>query len=276
MYNVDMSLPLVSIIIPVFNTGKSAKKLVSNILGGKYSNVEIILVDDGSTDDSLEILKSIKSNKVNVYSKKNGGPSAGRNFGLERARGEYLLFIDSDDEIKDDFISKLVKNMCNDGVVLVSTGIVYKKIKEGTGENLYLQSFVRGDGERLEKFVLRSLLKDGRMYPAFNKIFDAEVVRKNNLRFDEKMNYGEDTKFVLDYLKKKDGEVRFILEPLYVYNVGTATSTAVKTVGVWSNWQKCYVNLKKWVGRKASFDEKILLRLIYLKWRASWLKAKLS
>lgn len=271
-----MSLPLVSIIIPVFNTGKSAKKLVSNILGGKYSNVEIILVDDGSTDDSLEILKSIKSNKVNVYSKKNGGPSAGRNFGLERARGEYLLFIDSDDEIKDDFISKLVKNMCNDGVVLVSTGIVYKKIKEGTGENLYLQSFVRGDGERLEKFVLRSLLKDGRMYPAFNKIFDAEVVRKNNLRFDEKMNYGEDTKFVLDYLKKKDGEVRFILEPLYVYNVGTATSTAVKTVGVWSNWQKCYVNLKKWVGRKASFDEKILLRLIYLKWRASWLKAKLS
>ena len=276
MYNVDMSLPLVSIIVPVFNTGKSAKKLVSNILGGKYSNVEIILVDDGSTDDSLEILKSIKSNKVNVYSKKNGGPSAGRNFGLERARGEYLLFIDSDDEIKDDFISKLVKNMCNDGVVLVSTGIVYEKVKEGTGENLYLQSFVRGDGERLEKFVLRSLLKDGRMYPVFNKIFDAEVVRKNNLRFDEKMNYGEDTKFVLDYLKKKDGEVRFILEPLYVYNVGTATSTAAKTVGVWSNWQKCYANLRKWVGRKASFDEKILLRLIYLKWRASWLKAKLS
>ena len=271
-----MGLPLVSIIIPVFNTGRSAKKLVNGILDGKYSNVEIILVDDGSTDDSLDILRSINDDKVRVYSKENGGPSAGRNFGIAKARGEYLLFIDSDDEIRDDFVNKLVENMRDDEVALVSTGIVYKKMKEGMAEDLYLQPFERRNGEKLEKFILRSLLKDGRMYPAFNKIFDAEVVRKNNLRFDEKMNYGEDTKFVLDYLKKKDGEVRFILEPLYVYNVGTATSTAAKTVGVWSNWQKCYANLRKWVGRKASFDEKILLRLIYLKWRASWLKAKLS
>ena len=271
-----MKLPLVSVIVPVYNTGKLAKKLTENILRDKYENVEIILVDDGSTDDSLSILKSIKNSKVKVYNKKNGGPSAGRNFGIEKAKGEYLLFIDSDDGIKDDFISKLLENICDDGVALASTGIVYKKVKDGTAEDLYLQPFVRGSGEKLEKFVLRSLLKDGRMYPAFNKIFDAEVVRKYNLRFDEKMNYGEDTKFVLDYLKKKDGEIRFILEPLYVYNVGTATSTAAKTVSVWNNWQKCYTNLKKWVGRKASFDEKILLRLIYLKWRASWLKAKIS
>lgn len=276
MYNVGMGLPLVSIIIPVFNTGRSAKKLVNGILDGKYSNVEIILVDDGSTDDSLGILKSINNDKVRVYSKENGGPSAGRNFGIAKARGEYLLFIDSDDEIRDDFVNKLVENMRDDEVALVSTGIVYKKMKEGMAENLYLQPFERRNGEKLEKFILRSLLKDGRMYPAFNKIFDAEVVRKYNLRFDEEMNYGEDTKFVLDYLKKKSGEVRFILEPLYIYNVGTTTSTAAKTVDVWGNWQKCYANLKKWVGRKASFDEKILLRLIYLKWRASWLKAKLS
>ena len=114
------------------------------------------------------------------------------------------------------------------------------------------------------------------MYPAFNKIFDAEVVRKYNLRFDENMNYGEDTKFVLDYLKRKDGEVRFVLEPLYIYNVGTETSTAKKTMGIWRNWQKCYKNLKKWTGRKTGFGEKVLLRLIYLKWRASWLKAKIS
>ena len=95
MYNVDMKLPLVSVIVPVYNTGKLAKKLTENILRDKYENVEIILVDDGSTDDSLSILKSIKNSKVKVYNKKNGGPSAGRNFGIEKAKGEYLLFIDS-------------------------------------------------------------------------------------------------------------------------------------------------------------------------------------
>ena len=109
-----MGLPLVSIIIPVFNTGRSAKKLVNGILDGKYSNVEIILVDDGSTDDSLDILRSINNDKVRVYSKENGGPSAGRNFGIAKARGEYLLFIDSDDEIRDDFVNKLVENMRDD------------------------------------------------------------------------------------------------------------------------------------------------------------------
>ena len=88
------------------------------------------------------------------------------------------------------------------------------------------------------------------------------------------MNYGEDTKFVLEYLKNKNGEIRFVLEPLYIYNAGTTTSTAAKTVGVWSNWQKCYKNLRKWVGKRSSLQEKILLKMIYLKWRASWLKAK--
>lgn len=269
-----MDLPLVSIIIPVFNTGRTAKQLTNKLLGGKYNNVEIILVDDGSTDDSLNILNTIKDSKVKVCSKKNGGPSAGRNFGIEKAKGAYLLFIDSDDDVKDDFVSKLVERMRGDEVALASTGVVYNR-KSGVIEDLYLQPFSKKNGEKMEKYILRSLLKDGRMYPAFNKIFDAGVVRKYKLRFDEKMNYGEDTKFVLDYLKKKDGKIKFILEPLYIYNVGTGTSTAARTVGVWDNWRKCYANLKKWVGKKASFEEKVLLRLVYLKWRASWLKAKI-
>ena len=126
-------------------------------------------------------------------------------------------------------------------------------------------------GEGLEKFVLRSLLADGRMYPAFNKIFDAGVVRKYKMKFDERMNFGEDTKFVLDYLKRKDGSIKFILEPLYIYNAGTDTSTAARSVGVWANWQKCYKNLKKWTG-KTDIKGRLLLRLIYLKWRVSWLK----
>ena len=269
-----MDLPLVSIIIPVYNTGLKAKKLLDRILSSDYKKVEVILVDDGSGDGSYEILESIKDKKIRLFSKKNEGPSAARNFGIERATGDYLLFIDSDDDIERSFIGKMVNKVKISDTALVSSGIVYKR--KNTAEELYMQSFERGREESLEKYVLRSLLADGRMYPAFNKIFDASIIRKYNLRFDEKMDYGEDTKFVLDYLKKKDGEIRFVLEPLYIYNVGTETSTAAKAVGVWSNWQKCYRNLKRWVGKKNSFSEKMLLKLIYLKWRASWLKARIS
>ena len=253
-----MDLPLVSIIIPVYNTGLKARKLVDRILSSDYKKVEVILVDDGSEDDSYEILKSIKDKKIRLFSKKNEGPSAARNFGIERATGDYLLFIDSDDDIERSFIGKMVNKVKISDTALVSSGIVYKR--KNTAEELYMQSFERGREESLEKYVLRSLLADGRMYPAFNKIFDASIIRKYNLRFDEKMDYGEDTKFVLEY----------------IYNVGTETSTAAKAVGVWSNWQKCYRNLKKWVGKKNSFSEKVLLKLIYLKWRASWLKARIS
>ena len=270
-----MKMPLVSIVVPVDNTGSSATKLVEKVLSGRYTDIEIIIVDDGSTDDSLEKLKTIKNSKVRIYSKKNGGPSAARNFGLEKSTGDYLVFVDSDDDIKSDFIEKLVKEMEKKDTALVMTGVKYCKVNNKTSEDLYLNPFMRKNDENLETYVLRSMLADGRMYPAFNKIFDARVVRKEGLKFDEKMNYGEDTKFVLDYLKKKNGEIRFVLEPLYIYNSGTTTSTAAKTVGVWSNWQKCYKNLKKWVGKKPSLQEKVLLKMVYLKWRASWLKAKI-
>ena len=266
-----MDLCLVSVVVPVFNTGKSAKNLVEKILAS-YDDVEVILVDDGSTDDSYEILKKIADKRVKLFRKDNGGPSAARNFGIEKVTGRYLLFIDSDDDIKNGFIAKLVDEMEKSNVSLVSAGILYKK--NNVEKELYLQPFTRKPKESLKKFILKSLLADGRMYPAFNKIFDASVVRGNNLKFDEEMNYGEDTKFVLDYLKKKKGEIRFVLEPLYVYNVGTETSTAAKAVGVWASWKKCYKNLKKWVGKNPNICERFLLKMIYLKWRASWAKAK--
>ena len=167
-----------SIIIPVYNTGLKARKLVDRILSSDYKKVEVILVDDGSEDDSYEILKSIKDKKIRLFSKKNEGPSAARNFGIERATGDYLLFVDSDDDIERSFIGKMVNKVKISDTALASSGIVYKR--KNTAEELYMQSFERGREESLEKYVLRSLLADGRMYPAFNKIFDASIIRKYN------------------------------------------------------------------------------------------------
>lgn len=265
----------VSIIIPVFNTGKAAKELVNKIIEDEVSELEVILIDDGSTDNSLDILKSIKDARVKVFHKENGGPSAARNYGIDKVRGEYLMFIDSDDDIEKGFISKMLNEIQKKGVALAVSGVKYRKIWQKTEEDVYLDDFEYRQDEDNVGLVLRSLLHDGRMYPAFNKIFKANIINGRKLRFDEGIKFGEDTKFVLDYLNATDGRVVFVLEPLYIYNAGTETSTAKKMEKDWCNWQVCYRNLKNWVGKKAGLREKKMLFLIYLKWRASWLKAKI-
>lgn len=269
-----MNSPLVSVIIPVFNTGALAKNLAEKLSHDKYKNLEILLIDDGSTDNSLDVLKSINNPKIQVFSKKNGGVSSARNLGIKKSKGDFLLFVDSDDEVSPEFISSLVMAMKNPAISLAVTGVRYKKLGKGTDENVYLDAFPEKPGESLEAFVLRSLLHDGRMYPVFNKIFRAEIVRKNHLTFDETLKFAEDTKFVLDYLKLSSGKIEFILEPFYVYNYGTPTSSVKKLEGDWQNWEKSFRNLQKFVGKNPSLREKSLLSFIRLRWRVSWLRSK--
>ncbi len=103
-----MSTPLVSVIIPIYNSELYLKDCINNVLKQTYENLQIIIVNDGSTDNSLEICKKIKDDRVEVYSKKNGGASSARNFGLKYKKGKYILFVDSDDYLKEDAIENLV------------------------------------------------------------------------------------------------------------------------------------------------------------------------
>lgn len=93
--------PLISVIVPVFNAQRFLPKCIGSILNQSYKNLEVLLIDDGSTDKSLEICKKYeqKDNRVVVISQENGGVSSARNNGLRRANGEYICFVDSDDWI---------------------------------------------------------------------------------------------------------------------------------------------------------------------------------
>ena len=99
-----MAKPLVSVIIPVYNTGKAAIRIIDDLLRGTYSELEIIIVDDGSTDDSLAILQQIKDKRVKVFNKTNGGASSARNYGIKKATGMLVSFVDSDDGVEKTFI----------------------------------------------------------------------------------------------------------------------------------------------------------------------------
>lgn len=112
------SAPLISVIVPAYNVEKYIKTCLDSLINQTYSNFEIIVINDGSTDQTEEILRSCQSNpKFRIYSQKNGGLSAARNQGLKLANGELVCFIDSDDSVKSDYLEKLAAPFFEDSDV---------------------------------------------------------------------------------------------------------------------------------------------------------------
>ena len=270
--------PLVSVIVPVFNTGKDCLKLLECLLESTYKNLEIICIDDGSKDDSYKVLSDFakKHSQIIVKTQKNAGPSAARNTGIELAKGDYISFIDSDDLVSADFIEKLVKESENKKTILASVGIHYNRLKRGKAHDDFTNpSRARKKSETLWEYILYLMRIDGRMYSAVTKIYRRDIVIEKKLKFDTTMDFAEDTKFVLDYVAAAqthypdDCEIHFIYEPLYLYNYGTDTSTVAKSALKWQNWKKSYQELKDW--SKKGSGKKIGLRrkAVWSRWRVS-------
>ncbi len=116
--------PLVSVIVPVYNTKEYLPRCLSSILNQTYRNLEIILIDDGSTDGSAALCDEMaqSDNRICVFHKKNGGSSSARNLGIEKARGKYLGFVDSDDYISPEMYERLVMGTLKSGVQIVQIG----------------------------------------------------------------------------------------------------------------------------------------------------------
>ena len=267
--------PLVSIIVPIYNTARYLPACLDSIIAQTHQNLEIILIDDGSTDHSGQIANKYaqKDPRIKVIHQENQGQSAARNLGLTMVKGEFVSFLDSDDEIKPTFIKELLAPLANPNVSLSVCGMHYKRLKTNTAENVYINQLrPRRKPESLKAYILYLLAIDGRMYSSVNKLYRAKIATK--LRFDTKLNFAEDTKFVLDYLAKASGDPTFVLSPLYIYNFGTETSTINSTAIRWENWQTAYQNLKSWLGPHPSAREKFWLHLVHLRWHISFFRSK--
>ena len=268
----------VSIIIPIYNTSKYLKKCLDSVINQTYKNLEIILVDDGSTDSSGKIADDYakKDKRIIVITQKNQGQSTARNNGLRIATGEYISFIDSDDTIDKTFIEKLLAPYLNDDhIALTVCGLRYNWLKTNTTSDVFLKPLrPRKKNESKKAYILYLLAIDGRIYSSFNKIYKKEFLK--NVFFDKNLNFAEDTKFVLDYINNtpKNSKIKFILEPLCHYNYGTETSTMKKTATIWKNWQISYNNLKTWLGKNPTLRERFWLGLVYARWHISYYRSK--
>ena len=283
----------ISVIIPVFNTGKDAVKLILHIVKGSYKNLELILIDDGSTDGSNKLLKEFtrqyklkfkgkNAPELKFFEKENGGVSSARNLGLSKATGNFIAFTDSDDWVDKDFYKKMVDGLTkNDHLksrdlknALAVSGVRYKRLGTKFKKNIYVNPVKgRNPDETFKDFVLRSTYTDGRLYAVSNKLFRADVIKHFKLKFDESMTFAEDTKFTLEYLdacsRVHYTQIEFILEPLYHYNFGTKTSVVGDSSLSWGNWLKSYNDFEKFAGKNRSKLTDKYLRRVYLRWKVS-------
>ncbi|MCL1929984.1 glycosyltransferase [Candidatus Saccharibacteria bacterium] len=263
---------LLSIIIPVYNTGKVAERIVSRVLNQNFQDFELILVNDGSTDDSLKCLRKFEKQdkRVTVIDQKNSGsPSGARNAGLKRIGGQYLMFLDSDDDIEPDMIEQMIGKITNEKLDLIVCGIKYTTIKNGkqsSAVDIGISPLpAQNADEDFTTYIVRLLGIDGRLYNPCNKIFRTDIVKKHRLQFDCSLNFGEDLTFNLLYFKHIS-KVEFIGKPLYHYYADIATGTFGKSSLVYENRFKNFDSLLSFANDSQSDKMDDLLGWIKYYW----------
>lgn len=207
-----MTRSKISVIIPVYNAEKTIGNIISKLVVQKYKNIEIIAINDGSVDNSLGILRKFakKDNRVIVVNQKNAGASAARNVGIKKATGKFITFIDSDDDISDELIYELARYARN-GTDFIMCGMSIGD-KTIIAPNMHIEK-----KSSIVNYVLRSLLTKNLLYGPCCKLFRRAIIIDNKVMFPEDVSYGEDTIFVLSYLRYA-ANFAVIEQSLYRYN----------------------------------------------------------
>lgn len=208
--------PKVSIIVPVYNAQKTLQRCIESILNQDYTDFELLLINDGSKDDSGKICDEYASEdeRVRVIHKENSGVSDSRNLALDEARGEYLQFLDADDWITPNATRLLVESAEQNNCDMVISDF-YRVI----GERLSHKGSIDEDGvltrEEFANFMMENPA-DFYYGVLWNKLYNREIVEKKHLRMDPKISWCEDFMFNLEYIRHC--EKIFVLQvPIYYY-----------------------------------------------------------
>jgi len=207
-----------SFIIPVYNAERYVEKCLNSIIQQNYDSYEILLIDDGSRDSGGEICRSVsaKNNNIIYEYQENAGPSAARNKGIEKARGEYLIFLDSDDEIKTGTLSRLDCIIREEKPDAIISNLIIRDLEHGTDamESVILDKKSISCSRRS---ALQELTRKRFYTPASRVVVRREIVVNNNIRFPLECFIGEDV-FMMALALCKCETFCYNQEPYYIYN----------------------------------------------------------
>lgn len=207
----------VSVIVPTYNNEGTIAATIASIQAQTYSNIDIILVDDGSTDQTGEICDkfALKDERIKVIHQENKGICGARNAGMDSAITEYICFVDGDDEIEPIYVERLLSSMIECECDFVIGGITFYEGKK-TYCCCQAKKEICLDTLTFEEWM--NLYNEWIMIPAWNKLFSKRIIEENNLRWLDGIPCGEDGIFVFDYLKYCD-KITIISEPIYRYYI---------------------------------------------------------
>lgn len=189
-------MPKVSVIVPVYNTERYLNKCIDSILSQSFTDFELLLINDGSKDNSGAICDQYAANdlRVKVFHKENGGVSSARNLGLDNARGEWVTFVDSDDWIYSNTLSSLI-----DESQFVDMAIGAMSFENGGCIMCLCEENRTLVGRDLE-LIIQNNMNDWSFNSPCAKVFRRQIIQDIALRFDEALCFGEDSLFVKEYL----------------------------------------------------------------------------
>ena len=223
----------ISIVIPVYNCERYLDNCLNSIINQTYTDFEVIVVDDGSTDKSCEIYKCYeeKDQRIKIIKQKNSGVSKARNKGIDNAKGKYLFFIDADDIIKSNMLEVMYNSIVkNDGDIAFSgfkvkgnnlrhnDTIALKELCDGkdvgvvTNEEVIVKTISTTPGEVLYGYIWRNLYR-------------MDIIKENNIRFLDGVKISEDFMFILEVLDKCKNVI-IVQQELYIYNINDLSVTA--------------------------------------------------
>lgn len=230
-------MEVVSVIIPVYNAEENLKACIESIVNQTYENLEIILVDDGSTDQSGVICDTFaaKDNRIRVFHLKNGGVANARNCGLESAVGTFITFSDSDDIMDKDYIKKALVAIRDTDYVSCAFNTI-----NSSGEK-YTIDYMKCFGTQVSYREYLGCMLDyqaGAYWGAnWGKLYHHKIIRQHHIRFESGIAFAEDLRFNIEYLKhvKKIGLIHC---PIYDYRIDTDGSLSKKQRNIAQYWDE--------------------------------------
>lgn len=206
-----MEKDLVSIVVPAYNAEQTVERCARSLLGQSYRNFELLLIDDGSKDQTFAVCQKLaeQDDRVRAIHKANGGVSSARNLGIDESQGRYIVFVDADDWVEPDYLSNFMENKQPSGLVVC----------EVTHDDLPHQEPVQKKRLTIQETQIAVLGTKYILGYPFNKMFDQHLIKRNHIRFDEKISMGEDLLFCMQYLYFCNGEIVYKGRQTYHYVV---------------------------------------------------------
>lgn len=271
----DDTTQLVSIVVPVYNGEKHLAQCIESLLAQTYSNIELICVDDGSTDGSLAILESHAKNdsRVKVIHQENAGPGRARNVGISHAKGEFIYFFDCDDWCAPELIASAVERaVATDAQVVV---LPFYSVDERVGTPILASWALLRDKYPADVFSWKD--NPGWLYEAFSnlpwvKLMRTSFVKDNSIQFEEDVRLTEDLLFAVKALTLAE-RISYTSDALIYHREGTGDNTMARKDKHPLDFITAFTTTKAWLEESGHYES---LKEAFLNWAVDGCRYNLS